>query len=373
MADRIEINFTANVREVTRGTEQIREDLGSIESAISEVERGGKDLAAELIKNFLDTARAAGKSADEIERVLVQSYAVPAEAAKKMARISTSELGRVERAVADVGKSADELEKTVTTRTAGGFDDLATSAEDSLDGIGTSLLGIAGIAGGVGGAVATALGTGIQFVTDLITTQQEEAATLRDNLVGAYVDAGAASRLYLEDAQITAAANEIIADDAQRNAARVAAAIIGVDVVTYIRAQAGSYTDLQTVIAATAVAEETRGQVTEDQSRAGQAAALQEAAAIDAVRNQVERLQEAHDEGRLAAELAAENQKRGSEEAVTAIETQRTTLQALRDDIGTGVPVRVTLDDEDLQTKLGKSRTLRVQVEGYSRTGQRVI
>lgn len=269
-------------------------------------------------------------------------------------------------------KSAEDLAQTVSSDTAGGFDELADKADGALGGIGDDLLGIAGIAGGVGGAVSSLVGGAIEYVSELITTQQEQAAQLRDNLVGAYRDAIEAGREYIDDAQIVAATNEIIFDSTARKAAELAAAVIGVDVVTYIRAQAGSYTDLQEVIAATTAAEQTRGEVTENQSKAGQAAALQEAAAIDAIRFQTERLQAAHEEGRAAAELAAENQKRGSEEAIVAVEAQRAALQALRDDVAGGIPVQVLLDDSDLNTKLARPRTIRVQVEGF-RNGERVI
>lgn len=61
MSDRIEINFTANVREVMRGTEQIGDGLKKTERALDDVGEQGEQSLEKITKAQGDVADASTK------------------------------------------------------------------------------------------------------------------------------------------------------------------------------------------------------------------------------------------------------------------------------------------------------------------------
>lgn len=209
------------------------------------------------------------------------------------------------RKLEDVGTAGEEAGQS----TSDGLDRAAQSgsdASDIFDGAGTKLLGIAGIAGGVGGAVTSAIGGAVDFVKGKIDEQIKAAAELRQNLVGAYKDAASEGRAYLEFAQIIAASNEILFDPAKRAAAIKDAATIGVDANTYIAAQAGDYNALKVVIEAAHQAEDARRQAGSDGSKSSQADTLQDIQGIKDVITKSEQLLGVHKENQAAAAQAAQ-------------------------------------------------------------------
>lgn len=340
MADRIVIDFTANVREVTRGTDEIADSLKETERNLEDVGTEGERSLEKLTKGQ-EEADAAAK----------------------------------------------DLANTVKSDTAGSFDDLAQSAEDGLGGIGDQLLGIVGIAGGVGGAVATGLGAGVEFVTGLITDQIEAAATLKSDLIGAYTDAAAAGLSYLETTGIIRQAIDLQADPSKMQEFRKAAELIGVDVNTYLLAQAGSYKDLQVVIEAARLKEEERGQVTDDQSKAGQAAALKEAVALDAVIQKNELLIATHREGNEIIDRTAEIRDELGQRERDQIQRTRDADQARYEALGTAydtaagrppIDIRTTLEVPDVDSIFAglqaraSSKILRFKAEVTDRNGKRV-
>lgn len=284
-------------------------------------------------------------------------------------------------------RSAEDLGDTVGKDTAGGFEDLAGKAEGALGGIGDDLMGLAGLAGGVGGAVSTLVGGSIDFVTGLIKDQQDAAAKLKADLIDAYKSAADAGLSYLDTAGVIQKAIDLQADPSKMDEFRKAAELIGIDVNTYLLAQAGSYEDLQIVIEATKAAEETRGQVTGDRTKAGQAAALQEAHALDVVIGKNEALLATHEEGKDLLNRTAELRDAVGQRERDQIQRTRDADQARYDALAEQhqkaselPPVTLRTDvqvpDVDsifdgLQRKLA-GKTLTVKAGVVDRTGQRI-
>ena len=83
----------------------------AFEQAFTKAAESGKIPATELVRSFLESERAASKSADEIEQVLVKSYAVAGDAAKELAKAAKGEL-HINVDAEDAIKSMDRVETT---------------------------------------------------------------------------------------------------------------------------------------------------------------------------------------------------------------------------------------------------------------------
>lgn len=304
MADRIVINFGAETRDVEAAGRRMEGVLSDTEGAIEDVGEAGQDSLAQVTKAQDEAADSARGMGDDI------------------------------------------------ASNGGAFDDLASTADDALGGIGDGLLGVAGIAGGVGGAVSQLVGGAISGVTDIIKEQQDAAKQLHDDLVGAYVDAGKAGMTYLEQAVIINAAADIYADDGKRADFEKKAAAIGVTLQTYVLAQAGSYEDLKVVIEATGIAAETAGQIGADKSKAGQAEALKEKQAVDAIIVANERLLAAHEEGKTAAEDVVSTKETLAQRERDQIKRTRDAEAERFDALANKYAEAAAREPVDIQTKL---------------------
>lgn len=212
-----------------------------------------------------------------------------------------SGLDDVEDKLDDVGQAGEDA----GTAAADGLDEAGRAAGESTDivgSLGDSLLGVAGIAGGVGGAVSSAIGGAFDFVKGKIDEQIEAAEAIREALVGAYKDAASEGQVFLSQAAIIAAATEIYFDSAKIASATKEAQTIGVDVQTYVKAQAGDYAALKTVIEAAKQAEADRIAEGSDGSKSGTAAALQEVQAIERIVRENENLLGVHEANQEAAQ-----------------------------------------------------------------------
>lgn len=208
MADRIVINFGAETREVEQAGRKISDVLGDTEDDLESVGNTGE----QSLKDVTD-------------------------------------------AQGEVSDSAKTMNKDIEAG-GEGFGGLADKADDALGGIGDSLLGVAGIAGGVGGVVTSVVGGAIDFVTGAIEDQQKAVQELKDRFADAYQTAAQEGRTFLTEAQIQAAALDIIFDSAARTKAQDEARAIGLDAETYIRALAGDQDALTRAIGLSAVAAE---------------------------------------------------------------------------------------------------------------------
>lgn len=181
----------------------------------------------------------------------------------------------------DIGKGGDDIAEGLdkATESSGklgdSFGNVGGIAKDALEGnvggavekVGTAVGALAGAIPGIGAAVGVLATEGIGALVSGLQDSQKEADALKEKISSAYRSAIEEGRTFLDEAQIQAAAFDIIygAGDELKNAQRDAAAI-GVSSSDYIRALAGDQAALNEVIAAgvqkqAELNEETRGAV----------------------------------------------------------------------------------------------------------------
>lgn len=256
MVDRIIINFGAETREVEVAGRKIGDVLDDTEKALEELGSAGEDATEKTTDGLKKVEDAAKKTGEEVE-----------------------------------AKGGE------------GFAGMAEQAIDAVDSIDTSITGLAAKAGGVAGIVSSAVGAGFDFIKGEIEAQLAAVEAVKESIRDMYATAIEDGRRALDQTQIIAAAIKIqTGDQSQLDAYAKKAQEIGVSQQTYILAQAGSYEDLQVVIEATTVALENSGKVGEDKSKSGQAAAIQERRALEAILKANEDLLAIHEAGAEAAE-----------------------------------------------------------------------
>ncbi|MCU1439996.1 MAG: hypothetical protein JWP85_993 [Rhodoglobus sp.] len=336
--DRIIINFGADTREVEVGGRKIEDVLSDTEKALEDLGATGEDSLEKVTKGQDDVADNAKEMGDGV--------------------------------AANGGK----------------FEELADKADGSLGEIGEGLLGIAGIAGGVGGVVTTVVGGAVDFVTQKIEDQTAAAEELKTRFIDAYQTAAEEGRNYLDTAQIVAAASDIFFDPAKMDEYRTKAAAVGVDVQTYVLAQAGSYEDLAVVIEAAKQKEQERVDAI-DSARGGEAYVAE----VDGIRDIIaenETLIQTHKDGASAAENAqaikdqlSQNErnqiKRTSEADQARYEALATAYDTATTRPPIDVPVNLDVPDVDgvldgLQRAVSR-RPINVTVNGYTRNGERIV
>ncbi|WZH36236.1 MAG: phage tail tape measure protein [Microbacterium enclense] len=104
-ADRIESKpvvqkVDADVSAALAGMDRVEAAVGDFDAALLQAADASKNMSTSLVRNFLVSDRATKKSASEIEGVLVRSYGVAADAARRLALISKGEFKQLAAAAA---------------------------------------------------------------------------------------------------------------------------------------------------------------------------------------------------------------------------------------------------------------------------------
>lgn len=311
------------------------------------VERGGRrtvDSLSDVDQALDDLSSTSGDAAQDVE----------------------SDLDKVGSASDDAGGKIGDLGGVARDALEGDVSGAAQSAAEALSALGPT----AAVAGVVGAA-------GISLVTGALTAQQEEANKVRDDMVGMYRDAAEEGRKYLDEAQIIAAANDVLFDSEKRKNAAEEANRIGVELITYIRAQAGDQAALNTVLERGNALLAEAGQIGEDKSKAGQAAALDEKNAIAAVVRENERLLEIHKEGQeaatLASQLVAEQQAAQRDEINRTAQVATDRLNGLAAQAGKGIQVKLNVDTSQAAkdiVKFSNSQIINVKIRATDPYGR---
>ncbi|WP_227468025.1 phage tail tape measure protein [Microbacterium sp. YJN-G] len=146
----LEVLFSANVGQVEKADKQIvaigkkvesnpikvSADASPFEQSMARAEASSKKMSKELVRDFLESDRAAKKSADEIERVLVKSYGVAEDAARDLALATKGELminADPKPALSSMDRVEKAAKKLVSADTALKLDADITRAEKSLE------------------------------------------------------------------------------------------------------------------------------------------------------------------------------------------------------------------------------------------------
>lgn len=337
-------------------------DIERVEDAMQDAQRETEDVKAEL-KELADEIRNTGRKA---KTDFADKY-----------KDAADDTSRAFEQVKDDGFSnAKEV--------AASFDGSAESIAEGFQGAAAEMFSGFGPLGAAAGLAAAA---GLGLALTAINEQQEAAEELKQNLVDAYKAAAEEGRTFIDEAAIIAAATDIYFDPGKYENARREAARIGVDVETYIRAQAGSYEDLVLVIDMAKKAEEQRRDAGAN-SRQGQADALEEVNALQRIIDENERILELHEQNREAAEnvaAAREESERRQQEAIrNTRDADRERWEGLaeaRQEAAAQPPVTIRTqlaapDDETLRRNTQgtfERRPLRVRAEFVTRDGKVIV
>jgi hypothetical protein len=311
---------------------QVEDSLGDLEGALDDLARTGADAGDDLTNSLEGAGEAAEESMDALGSGAEMS-------------------GREVRSVGRIAKEALE-------------GDLAGAVQAA-----TPLLMSLGPVGVIAGAAAA---VGIGAITAGLSGAGAAAEEMVQKITDAYKRAAEEGRAFLSESEIQAIALETIFDTEKREEARAEAERIGIDMQTYIRAQAGDQEALNLVLERTNALIRERQE--ELQFRPGNLEGTATAADLDqtlfaynAILGENQAIYDATLDNIAAAQIYQQVVAEGAEQAaivadrIDSIPTERT------------ASVTVTADTSALDRALARSRTVRVNLEGYARSGQRVI
>lgn len=325
--------------------------------------------------------REAGEATEDVRR----EFSEMQKEIRELGRKAKTDFGDKVKGATDVASEGMEELKDEGTGTA---KELAASFDGSMESISGGIQEVAANAfagfGPAGAAAGIAAALGLGAITAELTKQQEEAEETKQALIDMYREAIDEGRNYLSEAQILASLTDLLLDPAKQDEFRKKAAEINVDMLTYARAQAGSYEDLQIVIDAAKKADEERGSGAEVNSKQAQAAALEEKNALQRIIAENEVLIEQHDANKLGAEAVAQaredSEKRQRDQIKQTRDTDQARYEAAARRYGVPLPtavVPVTADtsaaDRAMRDFTSRTYRLKVDIEGRLANGVRII
>lgn len=224
MGSPIKLDVLANVRGFQAGTDDVADALDDVADSLDELVRDGGRGTDKLERGFADLARDARRSGDDIGDGVGRGFKRAADGADDFKQEANSSLRETAASISDVTDGLDAVQEI---------------AANAFVGFGPV---------GAGAGLVAALGLGL--VTAEIQKQQEEADELKQRFSDAYKAAAEEGRTFLDDAQVQAAALDIIFDTDKRKAAQKDAAAIGIDLSTMTLALAGDQDALNVAIEA---------------------------------------------------------------------------------------------------------------------------
>lgn len=116
----------ADVSDALAGMDRVEAAVSDFDAALAEAGRTSSGMASGMVRDFLESDRAAKKTAEQIESVLTRSYGVSADAARQLALITKGEL----RGIAAAASKADTTVSVEadTSEALAGMDRVETAA-----------------------------------------------------------------------------------------------------------------------------------------------------------------------------------------------------------------------------------------------------
>lgn len=349
---------------------EIIEDIGSDSGRdLDKLKRSmeqAQDETDDVKKAFSDLQ----KEIRETGRKARTDFADPANRASRDVRDELSEVSN------EAKQNAAEMFSSFD----GSFESIADAAQGTLGGLVGGLGSIPAIASVAAGAA------GLGLLTSELTKQIDRAEDLKKSLIAAYAEAAEEGRDFLNTQQIIAEAQDILFNPDRKGELdqfKRDAELIGVDINTYTAAMAGDYD------AVTFAIEQARAAEAERRAEfSGPGVSLEQREAIvGPYRSVVETLEGLGEQhvtnrelaGQYADFVATQTQRERDEVArVRDAEAQRWDEAARRYDEAAGrppivTPVTLQPDESALDRALARPRTLKLNIEGMTRNGQKVI
>jgi hypothetical protein len=256
MAKGIAISIAAETKPFLQGVQKgIIEPLEDAADILQELgQDGGRDFD-KLEKSMRDAQEETDdtrKAFEDLQREIRETGKKSRSDFAKPVKESTD---KVSENLREVGSEAKANAAEMFSSFDGSFESIADAAQGTLGGLVGGLGGIGGV------AVAAAGAAGLGLIAAELTKQKDLADELKEGLTSAYQEAAAEGRDYLTEAQIIAQANDIIFNPDLFKKQAQNARVLGLDVATVIRAQAGDVDALAVVSAVATAAEEKRLEV----------------------------------------------------------------------------------------------------------------
>lgn len=321
----------------SKGPEQLERGLKDAQDASKRLERETKETADTIEREFRDSYRKVGRSADQGMRTAGDATRAFKDEAKQN--------------FVEVGSSFD-----------GSIQGVADGIQGTLAGASIAVGGAAGVALGamavVGGAVGSAMATAIE----------EDAAASEERIKSMYDNFIESGLTYLTEKQKLEEASNILSDETKRAEATKIANALGMSTVDVILAQVSAGQERNAVQAAlTAEIEATR----DGTIRQSEADRLREALLTQYL-DKFKTLNSEQQESTLAAE-----QYRAIAEKVTGQEQLTNEEIQIRNRRLAETPLQTTttlvVDSTALDRELTRRRTVRLDAEVYTRQGTRVF
>jgi hypothetical protein len=390
-------------KEVAAGADRMESDIKGVDfDSLSTEAKTAGDKAGNALENSLDgavreTKRDADKIGDNLEKG-VQSGVKGADSevdkldktfndmAREAQRAGKKTGDNIEKGVKhgtkDAGRAVDNFKdeaKQNFSETASSFDGSMESAVDGVQGTLGGLATALGPAGAIGaGVAAAALGTAMTFATQW----SEQAEEAKQALIDMYAEAAEAGRDFVDAEQVNAEARRIFLDTGLMQKYRDEAEKIGVDIQTYVRAQAGDYDALEFSIQQARDTEEKRR--AEFNASGSDAPFSPLVESIKQTRSGLEGLAGQHKTNQKAVQDYQEFQAESSKRERDQINRTRATDQArweaaaraankVPSHKNTSVNVRVNVDDSALDRSLAVTRQVNVRLNAVNSLRNQIV
>lgn len=348
MAD-LELSILANTRQLQKevGTD-VPKALEKVADSLDDMARDGADAGEKLERSFREIADSAKKESKKVGDSFGDN--------------TKRGFQRAEGGLKDFKRESESTAR----ESAASFDGSAQSIGDAFQEVSANAFSGFGPAGAVAGLAAAA---GIGLVSSALITAQEDADELKARIASAYQTAVEEGRNYLDEAQILKGTIDIMfgEDQGLYQQAQRDAADLGITTGEVVKALAGDQDALNLVLARTNELEAERGtRIAESKSPMDTRAEL--------MSSEGQALKEINDRYTLQQSIQQGNVDKANE--LLDVSSQNTIkIQERNDELArTPKTVKTTLEVDD--SAIGRalsSRTLRVDIEGYTRHGERAF
>lgn len=375
MARAYTLNIAADTRAVKVGID--KGVIEPLEDALEVLEDIGSDGGRDLDK-LEDAARDAQDQTEKVKR----EFSDLAKEIRETGRKAKTDFGDKVKDATDTASEGMEEFKDEGTGTA---KEIAASFDGSMESIAGGIQEVAANAfagfGPAGAAAGIAAALGLGVVLEEFTKQQEAADELKERITSAYRTAIEEGRAHLTEAQIIEAGLDIIQSDRREKLVEEAKKI-GVEFNTIVRAEAGDYEALQEVIAAAEQAQTERFDAGKREAGDRSAQIDTEIGAIGGIIRRLEDEKKTHDEAKAAASAYADFVKASEREVIDSTKRQTAGVALIKDEynaIPRNVKTTVTAQvdtgsaDRAIRNFIQTPRRLRIDIEGRTANGQRVI
>lgn len=341
------INIAANVSEAVKGMDKTAESIEEVAEAIHDLTKEGRSTD-QLERDFRDLQKETDRTSDAIKAKMADAYRSAGRSSDKFARTADDGFDKASRGVDDFKQEANStLRETAASISSleDGVGALQEVAANAFAGFGPV---------GAGAGLVAALGLGL--VTAEITKQQEAAQRLRASFSEAYQEAADGGRKYLDAAQITQAANDLIFNPdrlAEYNKLKEDAIKLGIDDNQLILARAGDQEALNAVLQATAEKQQELKATTEDAGSNAIRLSLEERNNLEALQSDYEEIAQLHitnaENATKSQEIKSKLHAQEREQIKKSLDAERTRAETISELYRNPLEVKLSVDDSALR------------------------